>query len=214
MKEILLIRHGDKEPDLPAYYDQPRSCPNPPLTPKGQQQARQLAAYLSSRPGMPVARIYSSDLDRALQTSAAIVERLGCPVEIRAGLREINMGRFFHQTWEEIRQEDPGFVAAWMLHESDLPYPGGENGADVLRRSLPVVEEILASPDSCAAIVTHAGNIRALVCHVLGAGLEKRFKVGAPLETTSITTLRYDPRDQILNLHAVNETPHLQSLEA
>ena len=214
MKEILLIRHGDKAPDLPQYYDEARACPNPPLSPMGLEQARRLAVYLAAPHKRPrVTRIYSSDLDRTLQTAAAIIERLGCPLEIRAGLREINMGRYFRESWDDIRKDDPDFVEAWLRHESDLPYPGGENGADLLRRTLPVVEEILAAPEPCAAIVTHAGNIRALVCYVLGAGMEKRFQVGAPLETTSITTLRYDPREKVLNLHAVNETPHLQEFK-
>ena len=60
--EVLLIRHGD-------VYDEVEEDPDPPLSPRGREQAERLAGRLRS---LEFEALYSSPLRRALETARAI----------------------------------------------------------------------------------------------------------------------------------------------
>lgn len=54
----------------------------------------------------------------------------------------------------------------------DLPYPGGECAADVIRRAGPVLERLAESGHERIAVVTHGGVIRTMAAWYLGMPLE------------------------------------------
>ena len=64
--EVWLVRHAD-------VYDQGELVSDPPLSPLGRQQAERLAHRLKS---VDIEAVYSSPLRRALQTAAALRERV------------------------------------------------------------------------------------------------------------------------------------------
>lgn len=208
--EILLVRHGDAARNAPQNFNAGLNCPDPELTSAGRDHAHQLAQRLCA---LPIQRIYTSDLRRAVQTAQVLADYLGAPVESRAELREINMGRLFTSTWEEVDREFPGYSALWHLHEEDLPYPGGERGADVIRRVMPLIDEIVEAyrgfRDGRVVIVTHGGTIRSLLCAFLGIGPEKRFLFGAPLFNCGLTVIRSGDETGELTVHTVNDGSHL-----
>src|SRR5512146_1975470 len=86
---LILARHGEASGNREMRY---LGRTDAPLTERGEAQARQLAAALS---GFPIATVYSSPLQRAERTAAAIAEMLGLPVVPRDDLREQDFG-----TWE------------------------------------------------------------------------------------------------------------------
>ncbi len=204
--EIYLVRHGDAARNSPKNFNAALNCPDPDLTEAGEAHAHQLGQRLGQT---PIRRIYTSDLRRALHTAQILAEYNPAPVEVRGVLREINMGRLFLSTWEEIERDMPGYAARWHRHDSDLPYPGGECGADVIRRCMPLIEEILQTGHERVVIVTHGGTIRSLLCAFLGIGLEKRFLFGAPLENCGITAVRWDAKRRLFLVHSVNDSAHL-----
>lgn len=83
---IYLIRHGQPTVWGSALtslrYDVP---PGPPLSVEGRAQAAMAASFLS---GSPPTVVYTSPLDRALQTAQIITEQLGVPVAIDERLAE------------------------------------------------------------------------------------------------------------------------------
>jgi broad specificity phosphatase PhoE len=204
--ELLLVRHGEAEHNSLANFNTALNCPDPQLTEEGEEHARQLGIRLRA---LPVQHIYASDLKRALRTAQILADFVPAPVEVRWELREINMGRLFLSSWEEIERDLPGYAARWHRHDSDLPYPDGECGADVVRRCLPLIEEIVQSGMQRVVLATHGGTIRSLLCAFLGIGLEKRFLFGAPLANCGLTSIRWDPRRRSFLVHSVNETGHL-----
>jgi probable phosphoglycerate mutase len=76
--EILLVRHAD-------VYDGIKYVPDPPLSPLGLRQVSRLAQRLKS---LEIDAVYSSPLRRALQTAAALQDRVETDprlTEARAG---------------------------------------------------------------------------------------------------------------------------------
>ncbi len=216
--EMYLIRHGDAAHNSPENFNPVLNCPDPDLTEAGENHAHQLGDRLQN---VPLQRIYTSDLRRAVHTARILAEYAPAPVEVRGVLREINMGRLFFSSWEEIERDLPGYAARWHRHDSDLPYPGGESGADVIRRCMPLITEIVQNsleqgeagePGARAnrvAIITHGGTIRSLLCAFLGIGPEKRFLFGAPLENCGLTVVRWDEKRRAFLVHSVNDGAHL-----
>jgi broad specificity phosphatase PhoE len=180
--DIYLIRHGDNPAPIPGNLD-------PRLSEKGIAQAKKLGERMKI---LAPERVYTSTLNRAIQTAQYACAQISVPIEPRPELVEINFGRLREVTWEQYELENPGYYTEWSRHETDLPYPNGENGADVARRVLPFIEELMTGGLRRAAVVTHGGVIRVLLCAFLGLGQEKRFLFGAPLENTSVTTARWD----------------------
>lgn len=208
--EILLVRHGDAARNTPQNFNAALSCPDPELTSAGRDHAHQLGQRLCA---LSIQRIYTSDLRRAVQTAQVLADYLSAPVEPRAELREINMGRLFTATWEDVDKDLPGYSALWKLHEEDLPYPGGERGADVIRRAMPLIDEMVEAHrhlrDPRVVVVTHGGTIRSLLCAFLGIGAEKRFQFGAPLYNCGLTVVRSNAESGELTVHTVNDGSHL-----
>lgn len=203
--EIWLIRHGDTEGYSQENFSKPKNRFDPALNDKGIGQAEMLAHRLI---GCGLQMIYASDLVRAVQTAEIINSTLNLPIETRAELREIDMGRLHHCSWEDIQREDPDICAQWHRHESDLPYPGGECGADAAKRTMKVIDKIVESGYEKVAVVCHGGIIRVALCAVLGIGQEKRFQFGPP-ENTSISVIRVDGEKKDFSVYSVNDAGHL-----
>jgi broad specificity phosphatase PhoE len=203
--EILLIRHGSTEPGSLASYNAEKKRPDPKLDCPGTRQAELLGLRLVNS---GVQKIYSSDLVRTLATAGVINSHLHVPLEVREELREIDMGRLHLCTWEDLALEDPTYCKAWHTHDEDLPYPGGESGADAARRAMKVLAEIAQSGLDRVAVVVHGGIIRVALCAVLGIGQQKRFLFGPP-ENTSISVIRYDREKKEFSVYSMNDASHL-----
>ena len=124
------------------------------------------------------------------------------------------MGRRHFFTWEQIKLESPGVYDEWARHCTDLPYPGGECGQDVINRAMPLLDEILERCEERVAVVSHGGTIRSLLCAVLEIPQERRFFFGAPLDNCSLSVLRWDPAAGRFAVHTVNDAAHLEETAA
>jgi probable phosphoglycerate mutase len=194
--KIYLLRHGQ------IIDANPRQS-NPCLSAKGLCQAELLGQRLQS---YSLEAIYSSDLERAKQTTHIINRHTRTDIVFKSQLREIDMGEIPENGWEAF----PEYYKEWQKQKSDLPYPGGETGQDVQKRAWEVIEEILDHYTQAVAVVTHGGVIMVLLSACLGLGLEKRFQF-MPMANCSISTLTYDPEKQCLKVEQVNDTAHLGS---
>ena len=84
MPVILLIRHGEND-----YVKKQRLAGRMAgvhLNQNGQKQAQALAETLGRA---PIKAIYSSPLERAMETAAPLAQALGLPVQPRPGLIEV-----------------------------------------------------------------------------------------------------------------------------
>jgi broad specificity phosphatase PhoE len=194
--KIHLLRHGQI---VNANLKQA----DPELSDTGIRQAELLGQRLQSN---SLEAIYSSDLQRAQQTTYIVNRYVHTDVVLKPQLREIDMGEIPQKGWGAF----PEYYAEWQKHETDLPYPQGEAGQDVQKRAWGVVEEILTRYTQAVALVTHGGVIMVLLSACLGLGQEKRFQF-MPMANCSISTLVYDAERHRLKVEQVNDTTHLGS---
>ena len=98
MTKILLVRHGHVEGIHPERF---RGRVELPLTELGRQQA-QLTADKVARLWQPTA-IYTSPLQRCIDTGAAIGQRTSAPCSVLAGLHDLDYGQWQWKTFDEAR---------------------------------------------------------------------------------------------------------------
>ena len=197
MKEIYLIRHGRQSSKLCNV--------DVSLDDAGRKQAHLVADRLTS---YGLEALYASGLKRAQETAQAISETTGLPVRTveafgdRTGLSN-----------EEIESCYGSFVRQRATQESDLAYPGGENGQDVIDRIGNDFKKICEAPEKKVAIVTHGGVIRALCAFLLHMPMKhSRVLVSAvDLENTSITEILYDEKTGRFYLERLNDYEHLMA---
>lgn len=144
---ILLTRHGLADAGdvmLGAHLD-------PPLRPKGRAQARALARHLA---GLPLDRIVSSPLRRALET-AEIVAR-GRLVETDARLVELDYGAWEGLTYVQMQARDPGLRERWEADPARTRPPGGETAAEVAARCESFLADFLAEAAAAGPVASEA----------------------------------------------------------
>lgn len=155
--------------------------------------------------------VYSSDLIRAVRTASAANLYWNVEHFIRPELREISFGHMEGMSDEEIGVTYKEFKTLQSKMDQDIPYPGGECAADVVRRAMPVLMELTESGYDRIAVVTHGGVIRALTTHILQAPLSKWRALGKNLENCSITELDWDKRAGRFILERFNDHAHLEA---
>ncbi len=154
--------------------------------------------------------VYSSDLIRAVQTAQSANLYWNVEHVVRPGLREICFGDMEGMTDGDIAVKYADFKAEQKRMERDLPYPGGECAADVVRRALPVFEEIIASGYERVAVVTHGCVIRSMAAHYLGIDLARWRMLAVDLENCSISELDYHQDTKRFYLERFNDYGHLE----
>jgi broad specificity phosphatase PhoE len=192
--KVHLLRHGQVRAESGNF--------DPDLDECGLRQAQQLALRLRS---WGLTALYSSDLKRALQTAQAVAAQTGLELARDARLREIDMGAVLLQGWGAYPEE----YAVWRRHTQDLPYPGGENGAQVRQRVEAALAEMAARAGGDIGVVTHGGVIRVMLSVCLGMGLEQRFRF-TPVANCSISSLIYEPGSGCIQVERVNDSAHLE----
>jgi probable phosphoglycerate mutase len=199
--ELVLVRHGQTAANLDERW---QGHQDGQLTDTGREQARRLASVFP-----PVAAIYSSPLQRAYDTAAALADRQLVSVATDPDLKEIGFGSWEGLTAAEIQAADPeGF--AELVAGKDAPRGGtGESFGTVMARVRTSADRIAAAhPGTVSAAVSHGGATRAYVAGVLGLDFSSRQRLGL-LTNTGMARVVYEPRGAALG--AWNLAPHLPS---
>lgn len=200
MKRIYLIRHGQTEWNADGRW---QGMIDIPLSETGLNQAAALASYMSSS---SLSSVYSSDLQRAVQTAEPLAKIINLPLHRDARLREQNLGVFQGLTHEEHREKFPDLVQAMYRDYWGFTFPEGENRGQVRDRVIAFWNELLIrEPEGETAIVLHGGTIRVLLMHMLGPSRELDH---VKLLNTSITTLEWE--GEKVRLVELAQIPHLQ----
>lgn len=153
-QELLLIRHAttDMAGTLCGHSD-------PPLNAIGREQADSLAQLLRTS---AVPHLYTSDLQRAVQTAQPIAWLWGLPLVARNELREICFGHWEGKRWSQVRGETPDILA--LESSTDFSAPGGESFICFRDRVVRGLTQIMTECDGQpAAIVTHLGVISVIL---------------------------------------------------
>ncbi len=164
--KLYFVRHGQSVANL--LHEFSNSGLKHPLTETGQEQARQLALSFS---GLPIERIYSSPVLRAMQTAQVLSAALQAPLEITEALREWSVGSYEGTTdpvgWEMHRQVQRDWFFA-QKYESKMP--GGENFYEIQARFGKWIEQLMEDgkdTDRQIICVAHGGLYVAMLPHFI-----------------------------------------------
>jgi len=203
MTVLLLIRHGMT--DMVAQKRLAGWTPGVMLNEAGRREVYALAGRLAF---VPLQAIYSSPLERTLQTAQIIAAPHGLEVQVRDGLAETRIGEWTGKAIQDIEGSE-----AWKaLHEHPrgVRIPGGETIEEVQARMVTELEAIRqAHPDGVVAVVSHADPIRAAVCHYLGLDLNYFHRLY--VSTASVTVLMLGEQGTaLISLNVTGDLSYLQ----
>ncbi len=204
MGVIMLVRHGRTSGNSSGRFIGQH---DEPLDGRGLRQAALLAPVLARfRPD----RVISSDLVRCTQTMEPFAAASGTEIETDQRLREVGDGEWTNQAVEDLWAGWPDLMKRYQGGE-DVPRPGGERWADVRRRVMAAVEEIIGdmAADDKVVICAHAGPSLLISSWVTGVELPGNIFLGRlqPPGNGSVTT--FDPHRPALVSY--NQTCHLSA---
>jgi broad specificity phosphatase PhoE len=165
---VHLIRHGEVENPGNLVY---ASLPGFGLSELGRTQAAQAARHLGSQ---PVVAVWSSPLERALETASILARRFGLPVRVDDGLTEwMLLDRWSGTRWEDIDTAYPGELTAYLEHPTDLPF-APESLAEMASRITTTIEALATRhAEGDVVVVSHQDPVQAARLQLGGRDLGK-----------------------------------------
>lgn len=189
---LLLVRHGLTDPTQTRLIGR---LPGIPLNARGEAQASAAAARLAS---LPIAALYSSPMQRTIQTAAPLADRLGLAIEQADGLIEVDYGEWSGQEFKVLRKTELWKVV--QQQPSQARFPGGESLREAQSRIVATIEEIQARhPRDVVAAYSHSDMIRLAVANFAGLHLDMYQRI--EVAPGSVTALQLGgPRPVLLRL--------------
>jgi len=183
---LILLRHGETDSTVMRKFSGPGGD-DPGLNDTGREQALRAAAALGAE--LRIDALLASPMRRTRETADVVASALGLQVEAVDGFRECGFGDWDGYTLQEVREQWPVEVDAWLTSHEARP-PGGESIIEVQRR----VEEALSR-----TLSTYAGKTIVVVSHVNPIKLVVRRCLDAPLHSihrmlvapASVTTVSF-----------------------
>ena len=146
--------------------------------------------------------IYSSPIERTLETARAIADRQAARVKVRRGLGEVEYGAWTNRSlktlaktklWEQVQR-----------FPSAARFPDGESLREVQSRAVTEIERIVAEhPKGKICCVSHGDVIKLIAAHYLGVHIDlyQRIVIG-PASVSVISVTSHGPY-----VIALNNTP-------
>jgi probable phosphoglycerate mutase len=204
MMKFILIRHGETAWNKEERF---RGRKNIPLNASGILQAKLAADFLGR---YKIDLIYSSPMQRALQTANEIRRGRDIEINIDEGIADMDFGQWEGMKVSEVKKKYPELFAIWLSAPHQCQIPGGENFQMVLERSLKTVDRIIGLRDvETVLIVTHRVVTMLLLCHYLGLDLARFWDIRQ--DPTSINIISFKDKDRFC-IDLINETCHLSNL--
>ena len=174
MTNLTLVRHGQSDWNNKNLFT---GWENPGLTKKGVEEAHKTGNLLKEE-NKNYSYLFTSILDRAINTADIILEELGIDqinIIRDQALNERDYGELTGLNKDAARKkwgEDQ--VHIWR-RSFDIPPPGGESLKDTAERVIPYFRDKilpLLIEDNNILISAHGNSLRALVMHIEGLSSE------------------------------------------
>jgi probable phosphomutase (TIGR03848 family) len=197
MTRFLLIRHGSTNMVGKRFSGR---MPDVHLDENGKQQANEIAQRLKS---LPIKAIYSSPLERAIETAVPLSKELNLQVQTSEEFTEIDCGEWTGKEIDELR-EDRKFQL-FNSFRSIAPVSGGEWMAEAQLRMVKQMQNLcLIHPGETIVIVSHSDLIKAAIAYYAGIHLDLFQRIEIDPASVSIITV-YDETARINLLNHVGD---------
>jgi len=200
MPTFYLIRHAENDfvgRRLAGWL------PGVHLNEQGVAQARALAEALAP---VKLAALYSSPLDRALETAEPLARTKGLEIRIRPDLGEVKVGRWEGESLRRLRRRK-----LWTVIQqapSLARFPEGESFVEAQARVVAELEALREQhPGSRSAIacISHSDTLKLALAHYVGMPLDLFQRL--TIEPASISILRIsDGHVRLLQLNNTRAT--------
>ena len=202
MALILLIRHGVTDYTGKQLYGRSSGIT---LSEEGRAQAASVAERLRE---VRLTALYSSPLERCMETAAPIAR--GRRLEIRPleGVLEIDYGDFTGRNFTALRRMKR-WRAIFGMQPSTVRFPGGETLVDAQRRAVDAVSDVAARhPRGTVAIVSHGDVISLALAHFAGVHVDLYRRL--EISPASVSVL--DLGGSIPRIRRMNDTGSMRDL--
>jgi probable phosphomutase (TIGR03848 family) len=193
MAVLVLVRHAVTDQTGKRLYGR---RPGIHLSARGRDQSEEVARRLA---GQPIAAVYSSPLERCMETAEVIAGVLGLAVHDEPGVIEADTGAWTGRTFAQITR-----TRLWrrmLAVPSATRLPGGESAADVQARTVRALDAVAERyPEDAVVVVSHGDPIRLALAQYAGIHLDlfQRLEV-APASVSVVGTGEHGPRLLRLN---------------
>ncbi|RRR76922.1 MAG: MSMEG_4193 family putative phosphomutase [Candidatus Viridilinea halotolerans] len=199
---LLLIRHGTNDwvhGRLAGW------TPGVHLNEEGRRQA----AALSERLGdLPISAIYTSPLERCVETATAIAQPRSLALRLVEQIGEVRYGEWQGAELKELYKHElwPGV----QHYPSGTRFPNGETLGEAQMRMVQALDQLRSQhPKQIIAVVSHADIIKLAVAYYVGIHLDlfQRLVIN-PCALTALAFERMGPR--LLTLNDSGNLDHLR----
>ena len=182
MTILHLVRHGQVENPEKIVYGRQRGWR---LSDRGRAEAEAVARHLGAR---PLARVYTSPLERAVQTATAITGTCGGEVEPREGLTEAMLcAKWEGLPWREVRASRAGEWARYLFRPLEVTDVTEDLRALAARMEAELRAIVAAHPEQQVVVVSHGDPLKAGVLMLTGGELRELHK--SPIPTGGLVSL-------------------------
>jgi probable phosphomutase (TIGR03848 family) len=200
MKRLLLLRHAVTEQTGARLTGWTAGVH---LSERGREQATALAARLAP---LTIDALYSSPLERCLETAHAVADARGLEVRTLDEVGEVHYGDWTGRELKELVKEDLWRVV--QINPSGARFPGGESLLEMQVRSVAAIERLRAAHDGqTVAVASHADVIKAVVAHYLGMHLDQFQRLH--VAPASLTAVAFAPVPHLLRLNETGDNADL-----
>jgi probable phosphoglycerate mutase len=193
---IIFLRHGQAENNIKKILA--GRSPGVNLTEVGIQQAEQAGKMLES---LNISAIYSSPIDRALQTAEIVGKQCDLEISIDDRLIELDMGKFTKMPYDEIFAKHGNVFLKFYEGSEEVSENGVETFTKVQKRVLDMADFIINKhKNENVVLVTHMDPIKAMIGKVLKLRPEILFELIIANASLNI----FKNNDQKFYLTAIN----------
>ena len=196
MAYALLIRHAQN--DWVSKNRLAGWTPGVHLNDVGQKQAEQLSDRLSK---LPLKAIYSSPLERCIETAEAVATSHNLEITLLEEVGEVRYGK-----WEGKKIKKLSKKRSWHTVQhfpSRFRFPDGESFLEVQQRAVATIESLsLRHKKEMIAIVSHADVIKLVLAHYLGTHIDLFQRIAVSTASVSLLAL---PEDGYVRALRIND---------
>lgn len=175
MARWLLVRHGETEWNKAGRI---QGHTDIPLGSAGRVQVGALRERLRAA---TFDAVFTSDLVRATDTAALILQGRTVQPVLVPGLRELDYGDWEGKTMAQAQEAAPEAYDEYLRMDPNFRSPGGESFFDLISRVGAFADEARKTAgEGTVLIVAHGGSIRMLALHLLGLDWSHFRRLAAP----------------------------------
>lgn len=182
MTKFFLIRHGETEFTGQLLVGRK---PGVNLNDLGRRQATLLADKLASA---GITRIFTSPLERAIQTAAPLAFRLGLQIQSCEAFNELDFGDWTGRKFGELESLDTW--RQWNSYRGGHRAPNGETMLEVQARFVLELQRLRRDlRDERIAVVSHGDPLRSALIYYLGMPMDNFLRLEISTASFSMLSL-------------------------